>query len=151
MALLRKYQRDYKGVIQESQRVLQLDPNYRTGYSMLTTGYVLTRQWDKWLAIDAKEALPQSDLTRAIARGDMAQARRVLAEEVAQAERGEITAAILVSHAIRIGDYNLAMNWLERSYDHHDYWLLFMNVDPEADPVRSDPRFQTMMKKLGVA
>jgi len=42
------------------------------------------------------------------------------------------------------------MQWLERSYQNHDYWLLFFNVDPENDPLRSDPRFQAMMKKLGV-
>ena len=56
----------------------------------------------------------------------------------------------MVGQAIRAGDYELAKQWLERSYQNHDYWLLFFNVDPENDPLRSDPRFQAMMKKLGV-
>ena len=151
VALLRKFQRDYKGVIEESKRVLQLDPNYRIGYSMLTTGYVLTKQWDEWRAVDAKEKLPQSELTRALANGDPAQARQVLAEEMKQVDRGDLTAAVVVVHAIRAGEYDLALDWMERSYQNHDYWLLFFNVDPEFDPVRSAPQFQAMMKKLGVA
>ena len=148
VALLRKFQRDYDGVVRESQRVLQLDPNYKLGYSMLATGYFLTQQWDKWHAIDAK--YPQNDVTRAVANGDAALARKLLADAVQQAERGEIPPSLLIGQAIRVGDYDLALNWLERSYQNHDYWLLFYNVDPENDPVRSDPRFQAMMKKLGV-
>ena len=53
-ALLCKFQRDYEGIIRESKRVLQLDPNYQTGYSMLATGYYLLHRWDEWRQIDAK-------------------------------------------------------------------------------------------------
>jgi adenylate cyclase len=148
VALLRKFQRDYDGVIHESQRVLQLDPNYKLGYSMLATGYYLKKQWDKWHAIDAN--YPQNPVSRAVADGDIALARKLLAEAVQQAERGEIPPSLLVGQAIRVSDYELALNWLERSYQNHDYWLLFYNVDPENDPIRSAPRFQAMMKKLGV-
>jgi hypothetical protein len=42
------------------------------------------------------------------------------------------------------------MEWLEKSYQNHDYWLLFMNVEPEMDPVRSDPRFQAIVRRLGL-
>jgi hypothetical protein len=39
---------------------------------------------------------------------------------------------------------------LEESYGHHDYWLLFSNVDPQWDPVRADPRFRAIMRRIGV-
>ena len=147
-ALLKKFQRDYAGIIRESERVLQLDPNYLTGYSMLATGYYLTKRWPEWRAIDEK--YPQNPVTRAIASGDVAQARQALADQVKRVERGELPSSVLVGQAMRAGDYQTALDWLDRCYQDHDYWLLFMNVDPEMDPVRSDPRFQAMMKKLGV-
>lgn len=31
-----------------------------------------------------------------------------------------------------------------------DYWLPFMNVDPQLDPIRNEPEFRAMVKKLGV-
>ena len=85
-----------------------------------------------------------------MAGGDTAKARELLTELQRQVERGDATAAVFVTQATRAGDYQVALDWLERSYQDHDYWLLFMNVDPEMDPVRADPRFQAMMKKLGV-
>ena len=44
----------------------------------------------------------------------------------------------------------LVLNWLEKSYQHHDYWMLYINVDPEYDALRSDPRFQAIIHRLGV-
>ena len=58
---------------------------------------------------------------------------------------------MLIGEAVRAGAKELALDWLEHSYQDHDYWLLFYNVDPEMDPIRSDPRFQEMMHRLGVA
>jgi len=64
VALLRKFQRDYDSVIAVSQSILQRDPNYHLGYSMLTTGYYCQSRWDDWRAADAKD--PQEPLTRAL-------------------------------------------------------------------------------------
>jgi len=52
--------------------------------------------------------------------------------------------------ADRKGDRSLALDWLQKAYDHHDYWALFVNVDPEWDALRSDPRFQELMHRMGV-
>jgi TolB-like protein len=150
MALLRKFQRDYNGVIQESESVLQLDPNYHVGYSMLATGYLLTKRWDDWKKVESR-VLQKDEVTLAIANGDLDLARRLLTAEAGRAERGEVTAALVASHALRLGDYKMALDWLDRSYQNHEYWLLFLNVDPESDPLRNDPRFQAIMKKIGVA
>ena len=114
-------------------------PDYRIAYSMLTTGYRVTKQWDEWQAVDAKEKRPQNDLTRAIAKGDMAQVRQFLTEESKQVERGELTVAVVAGHAVRFGQSELALDSLERSHQDHDCWLLFMNVDPRNDPSRPIP------------
>ena len=148
-ALLRKYQRDYDGVIREAQHVLQLDPNYKIGYSMLATGYYLKRRWDDWLQVDAKH--PQNaPVSQALAKGDPALAHHLLAELEKQAAAGEIPASLLVNEALRASDKRLALNGLERCYQNHDYWLLSFNVDPEMDPIRSEPEFQAMMHRIGV-
>jgi TolB-like protein len=149
-SLLRKFQRDYDGVIRESQRVLQLDPHYHVGYSMLATGYLLTKRWDDWKKVDAQMS-QHDDVTLALASGDREKARQAWELEVPRAERGELTAIIVATHALRLGDPKAALDWLERSYQNRDYWLLFINVDPEMDSIRSDPRFQAIVKKLGVA
>jgi hypothetical protein len=45
-AVLLKFQRDYAGVIAESLRILQKDPKFFLGYSLLTAGYHSAHRWD---------------------------------------------------------------------------------------------------------
>ena len=38
--------------------------------------------------------------------------------------------------------------WLEESYGARDTWLPFMHVEPAFDRVRSDPRFQDLLRRM---
>jgi len=54
------------------------------------------------------------------------------------------------SDVVRAANRSLALDRLERSYAHHDYWELFINVDPEFDWLHSEPRYQAIVHKLVV-
>jgi TolB-like protein/DNA-binding winged helix-turn-helix (wHTH) protein len=149
LALLRKYQRNFDGVIAVSQSILRRDPNYQLGYSMLTTGYLCERRWDDWRAADAK--YPQGEYLRAIVNGHPDEIERVLHKMMEEAKAGARRPYDVAHVALMKGDRALALDWLEKSYQHHDYWMLFINVDPEYDAIRSDPRFQAIIHRLGVA
>jgi TolB-like protein/DNA-binding winged helix-turn-helix (wHTH) protein len=148
LALLRKFQRDFDGVIAVSKSILQRDPNYHLGYSMLTTGYLCERRWDDWRAADAKH--PQAEFQRAIVNGSPDEIERVLRKLTDQAKAGARRPYDVAFFAVLKGDRSLTLDWLEKSYQHHDYWMLFINVDPEYDAIRSDPRFQSIVHHLGV-
>jgi TolB-like protein/DNA-binding winged helix-turn-helix (wHTH) protein len=149
LALLRKYQRNFDGVIAVSQSILQRSPNYQLGYSMLTTGYLCERRWDDWRAADAK--YPQGEYLSAIVNGHPDEIERVLRKMMEEAKAGDRRPYDIAHVATMKGDRALALDWLEKSYQHHDYWMLFINVDPEYDAIRSDPRFQAIIHRLGVA
>jgi serine/threonine protein kinase len=48
------------------------------------------------------------------------------------------------------GDHDEAMNWLERGYEERDPKMVFLKVEPKWRGLRDDPRFQAMMKKIGL-
>jgi len=148
LALLRKFQRNSDGVIAVSKGILQRDPNYHLGYSMLTTGYLLAHRWDEWRAADAKEH--QDDFLTALVNGHPEEIERALGKVTDQAKAGARRPYDAAHYALLKGDHSLALDWLEKSYQHHDYWLLFVNVDPEYDAIRSEPRFQAIVHRLGV-
>ena len=148
LALLRKFQRDFDGVIAVSKSILERDPSYHLGYSMLTTGYYCERRWDDWRAADAKQ--PQGEFLRALANGHPDEIDRAFRKVTDEAKAGARRPYDVGHYAMLKGDRATALEWLEKSYQHHDYWMLFINVDPEYDPIRSDPRFQSIVHRLGV-
>jgi TolB-like protein/DNA-binding winged helix-turn-helix (wHTH) protein/Flp pilus assembly protein TadD len=52
---------------------------------------------------------------------------------------------------IGTGDNDKAMVWLEKAYAQHSSSLSAIKVDPTYDPLRSDPRFQELMRRIGLA
>jgi len=40
---------------------------------------------------------------------------------------------------------------LERAYDRRELWLVYLKVDPAWDSLRTDPRFQNLLHRVGLA
>jgi hypothetical protein len=49
------------------------------------------------------------------------------------------------------GQKDEAFQWLEVAYQQHDAGLKFLKVDPCLDPLRDDPRFAQLMRRVGLA
>ena len=43
-----------------------------------------------------------------------------------------------------------AMHWLEKGFQERFGWMLHLKVDPRLDPLRSDPRFQDLLRRVGL-
>jgi tetratricopeptide (TPR) repeat protein len=51
---------------------------------------------------------------------------------------------------IGIGDKEKAIAWLQKAYQWHSSSLTALKVDPTYDPLRSDPRFQALVRRIGL-
>ena len=51
---------------------------------------------------------------------------------------------------IGLGDKQHALDWLEKAYENHELWILLLKSDPMYDPLRSDPRFQDLIRRVGL-
>ena len=51
---------------------------------------------------------------------------------------------------IGLGDRNLSFQWLDRACEARTNWLTHLKVDPRFDPLRSDPRFAALVKRVGL-
>ena len=49
-----------------------------------------------------------------------------------------------------LGDVDGALKWLEKSYEEREAMLWWLNVVPLFDPLRSDPRFSELLRKMGL-
>jgi len=56
---------------------------------------------------------------------------------------------LAIIHAA-LGEQDLAFRQLERSYQDHQPHLANLRVDPLLDPLRSDPRFRELVRKMNL-
>jgi hypothetical protein len=48
------------------------------------------------------------------------------------------------------GNKEQAFQWLDTAYREHDWPLIALNTELQLDPVRSDPRFAELVRKVGL-
>jgi len=50
--------------------------------------------------------------------------------------------------AADLGEKNEALQWLETAWAGRAVWMVMLSVDPAFDPLRSDPRFQSFVRRI---
>jgi hypothetical protein len=49
---------------------------------------------------------------------------------------------------IGLGEKAEALRWLEKAYEERSVWMCFIKMDPTLEPLRAEPRFQALMRKM---
>jgi hypothetical protein len=75
----------------------------------------------------------------------MRQAAETLAARSTEAYVEPVTVADLY---IRARANDRAITWLERAYQEHASLLVYLGVEPKWDPLRSDPSFQDLLRRM---
>jgi hypothetical protein len=64
---------------------------------------------------------------------------------------GEDAAAPLAWVYAALGDKEPAFAWLEKAYRNHEGGLILLGVAPVSQPIRHDPRFESLLRRMGLA
>jgi hypothetical protein len=51
---------------------------------------------------------------------------------------------------IGLGDNERAIEYLEKSYEEHSHWLIYLHIDPSMDGLRDNPGFQDLLRRVGL-
>ena len=90
-------------------------------------------------------------LIRAYAHaGRRADALRLLGELKKRKQAGYVPAAAFVNAYLGLGDKEQALVWLERAYKEQSNILQWLKVHPYFDPLRDDPRFRDLVRRVGL-
>ena len=49
---------------------------------------------------------------------------------------------------VGLGERDQAISWLEKAAEERDGMLTFLNRCPEVDPLRADPRFHALLRRM---
>jgi tetratricopeptide (TPR) repeat protein len=86
--------------------------------------------------------------------GSRTEARRQVSTLLATWARGDAkpwTAWTLARLYTTLGDREQALGWLERAYEARDGMVVYLKVYPHFDPLRGEPRFQRLLREIGLA
>jgi TolB-like protein/DNA-binding winged helix-turn-helix (wHTH) protein/Tfp pilus assembly protein PilF len=83
--------------------------------------------------------------------GQPAQARRAVEKLHSIHQRTPIDPLAFVPPYVGLGDKDQAFAWLDKSIAIHSPGLTALKVDPVYDPLRSDPRFEAILRRIGLA
>jgi TolB-like protein/tRNA A-37 threonylcarbamoyl transferase component Bud32 len=148
------YARRYDEAIEQCQKALELDSNYALAHANLAWGYLGKGLHGEAIAEFEKAArLYGSDRTLGLplayaAAGRRGEALKMLDLAREQSKRGEISPWWLAQMYLGLGEKQKALEWLEKAYEEHDPRMAFLKVEPLLDALRSDPRFQNLLRRM---
>ena len=85
------------------------------------------------------------------AAGQKSEAEQILRELEVLGEEKYVDPVLLAIVHLALDDQEKALDLLERAYEVRSPWLPVMNVDPRADPLRDDPRFNDLLRRVGLS
>ncbi len=141
------------------QKALELDPSYSDASIVLARTYVTKglylqaiAELQKALIFNPREPFVVGALAHAYARaGQREEALKLLGElKRIEAERGSIPTFSFIWAYAGLNDKEHAFAWLEKSYQERRDRMVWLNVDPLLDPLRPDPRFHELVRRVGL-
>lgn len=158
------YARQYDNAIAQFQRVNQLDPNFALNHERLAHLYAMLGKFDEAIAEEAKARGLSGESSAAVSekverlgkasRSSGAQGYwqtelklSQSAQNPPEAYTSTLGLAIIYSH---LGNKENAFANLETAYNQRDEEITNLAVEPQFDPLRSDPRFGDMERRIGI-
>jgi TolB-like protein/DNA-binding winged helix-turn-helix (wHTH) protein/Flp pilus assembly protein TadD len=152
------YARDYDQAIRDFQRTLAMEPN--DGYSRR---YLAVAYEQKGMYLEALTELQktppgpaQTPVLRAALghayalAGNHREALAILGELETNAKQQYVSALDIALIHLGMGERRVALDWLEKAYHEHSWFLIYLKVDPRFDALRSDPHFQDIVRRVGL-
>ena len=148
----------YFGLIDEAmaagERSLQLDPTFAYSEPLMAALYREMGRFDDAIGLYKKSQDLSGRVPFGLAITYAKMNRREEAREILKAvcaSRGSYTPGDAIAHVhVVLEEYEDAMRELARAYDEHSSSLHFIGIAPEFAPLRSDKRFVSIVKEIGL-
>jgi tetratricopeptide (TPR) repeat protein len=152
--------RQYDEAIVELKNALELEPNFAPALNYLARCYQAKGMDDEAMvtfhkAVEHSGGSPvmKARLGWAYAKiGKTAEARRILHELEAElkSKTRYVAPCLIAALYVGLGDKEQAFVWLEKAFQERDVLLMTLNIESHLDPLRSDRRFQDLVRRVGL-
>ena len=151
--------RRYEEAVEQLRRTVELDPNYPVTYWILGLVYRRTSrhelaitEGEKGVHLSGGSPLMRAALAHSYGEaGKTKEARQMLDDLTELSKRKYVAPHFFAGIHIGLGDNNRAIEYLEKSYEEHCHWLIYLHIDPSMDELRDNLRFQDLLQRVGLS
>jgi eukaryotic-like serine/threonine-protein kinase len=150
--------RRYDDAIEQLRRTVELDPNYPVTYWILGLLFrkmgryeLAIAEGEKGVKLSGGSSLMSAALAQTLATaGRRKKANQILDELTKLTKQKYVAPYFFAGIHIGLGEDDRAIEHLEKSYEEHSHWLIYLHIDPSMDGLRSNLRFQDLLRRVGL-
>jgi TolB-like protein/DNA-binding winged helix-turn-helix (wHTH) protein/Flp pilus assembly protein TadD len=154
------FARDYDQAIEQFQKTLELDRNFPQPNNFLAAAYEQKGMYSEAMA-EFKKSIPLTEASESTPSkaglghlygviGRKSEAHVVLNELKQIAEKEYLPATNIALIYTGLGEKDQAFVWLEKAYEQRAFQLQWIKLEPRWDRLHSDPRFQDLVRRIGL-
>ncbi|MFL6227867.1 MAG: protein kinase domain-containing protein, partial [Pyrinomonadaceae bacterium] len=151
------FARRYDEAIENGKTAVEMDATSPVAHQRLGAAYEQKGMFPEAIAEFQKAVDGSNRIQLAVASlahayalaGRRAEAEKLLAELKERSGREYVSSYLVAEIYTALGEKEAAIKSLERAYDEQSIDLVLAKVDPRLDPLRDDPRYQELLKKVG--
>jgi len=148
----------YDEGMERFRKILEIDPDFVVAHYQLSQAYELQGRYPEAIAEVEKIRSPEAvrfvtgQLGHIYAhQGRKREALQVVDELQRSSKQTYIDSGYVADIYLILGEKDLALVWLEKGYQQHSPTMCALKTDPVYAPIRSDPRFIDLMRRVGLA
>jgi len=151
--------RDYKALVEASRRFVTRNPDKWDGHYFLAVGYDglgqeldAVSEYQKAVELSHGDTDTTAGLAHAYAAmGRRAEAEKILSDLLRQSKRNYVSPYMVATIYAGLGNKDKAFDFLENAYQERSPDIpYFLKADLRLDALRSDPRFQDLVRRVGL-
>jgi serine/threonine protein kinase/Tfp pilus assembly protein PilF len=150
--------RRYDEAREQLLQTIELDPNYAVTYWILGLLYRATGRYElsitegeKGVSVSGDSPPMRAALAHSYGKaGKTKEALQILDDLTKLAQHKYVAAHFFAGIHIGLGENDRALEYLEKAYEEHSHWLIYLHIDPSMDDLRNDSRFQDLLRRVGL-
>ena len=150
--------RQYDRGLQVAKDALDIDSEFAAAYPFMAFNHIGQRDWPKAVKVLEKAVVLMGGLSLvkgllgySLAKnGEEERARKVLDDLLQTSESAYVSAFFVAAVYMGLGSELDTWEWLEVAYEERNNWLVFIDVLPIFEPLRFQPRYLDLLKKIGL-
>jgi len=152
------FKRDYDHALDQFKALLNFEPNFAMLYLSFATAYALKGMYDEALSCGKKMMEFGPPVVAYVGNlgwlyalaGKKEKAHELLNDLEERSKKGYVSSFWTAAIYLGLEETDKAFEWFERAYKDRDSNMIYFTVPPIFDPIRSDPRYQQLLEKMGL-